>query len=423
MSVAAAQLLLQEHYIASLMLYLDVVETEQVATAEVDGVVIRVNPAFVQQLTASQRKTLLAHEVLHPALGNCFSFRKGKRDDIKWQIACDYAVNQILAEAKFEPLPNWLYNKEFKDMSAEEIYECLSSEDTNVDIIIKDLANMSDFDENTEKENKKEDMNETTREKPRKKRRKGKQEEDEIREKQDSQKTESDNEKRKQTKRNEEQERKLAKQWEENLLRSIYYSKQRGEQPDYIQIYVNKILNPQLPWQLILDQFLGETLRDDYNERLPDRRLYTLGIIYPDLETENMKNIIIAVDTSGSISEGEIQEFLSEIQEILFVRGVMSVRLIGCDAKIHYDEILNYGENVPNIWTGRGGTDFRPVFERIEKETILERKPACLLYFTDLFGEFPVETPSFPVLWITKTKTKKPPFGNVLYLSSEWFRP
>ena len=52
-----------------------------------------------------------------------------------------------------------------------------------------------------------------------------------------------------------------------------------------------------------------------------------------------------------------------------------------------------------------GGTDFRPTFERIEKEGY---EPACLVYLTDLCGPAPDSAPGYPVLWVSTTDTVGP---------------
>ena len=60
---------------------------------------------------------------------------------------------------------------------------------------------------------------------------------------------------------------------------------------------------------------------------------------------------------------------------------------------------------------GGGGTDFRPVFEAIEKSGII---PDVLVYFTDGYGTFPDKEPSYPVIWASITPGYAYPFGEVV---------
>ncbi|MCM8807966.1 MAG: VWA-like domain-containing protein, partial [Candidatus Omnitrophica bacterium] len=84
------------------------------------------------------------------------------------------------------------------------------------------------------------------------------------------------------------------------------------------------------------------------------------------------------------------------------------VYLIQNDAKIQKVEEIKYPNKLSNTIEiiGRGGTDFRPVFKYLEEKRI--KFP--LIFFTDLFGDFPDKSPQFPVLWITKS-SKKAPWG------------
>jgi predicted metal-dependent peptidase len=68
---------------------------------------------------------------------------------------------------------------------------------------------------------------------------------------------------------------------------------------------------------------------------------------------------------------------------------------------------------------GGGGTDFRPVFEKVAEEGL---EPACLIFMTDCMGTFPEEPPPYPVLWLSTIRPEElsegytPPFGELLYL-------
>ena len=125
-------------------------------------------------------------------------------------------------------------------------------------------------------------------------------------------------------------------------------------------------------------------------------------------------NLVIAIDTSGSISNDDLKGFFSEINSILNCVDEYKIFLIQCDAKIQsIDEYLSPKKiDIKELKIkGRGGTDFRPVFEYMRENNILYP----LIYFTDLMGTFPDYFPSFPVLWVTK-EGGEVPFGNIAKL-------
>ena len=107
-------------------------------TAMVDGRKIYYNPVWVETLTERERLGLLAHEVLHPALGQLW--RRGNRKRHLWLMATDYVVNDIIIRTKVKnslgqevpafdlPKP-YLYEARFTGMSAEQVYAILDKEE------------------------------------------------------------------------------------------------------------------------------------------------------------------------------------------------------------------------------------------------------------------------------------------------------
>ena len=123
-------------------------------------------------------------------------------------------------------------------------------------------------------------------------------------------------------------------------------------------------------------------------------------------------NIVVAIDTSGSIGQVEIDRFFAEMRGILEDCRPRNVYVMWCDAKVHkVDEI----DDVTQIDTlkpkGGGGTDFRPVFDWLKERAIV---PDSLVYFTDLMGSFPSAAPGYPVIWASTVKNGSYPWGNVV---------
>ena len=168
---------------------------------------------------------------------------------------------------------------------------------------------------------------------------------------------------------------------------------------------IDHLLQPQIPWRMLLARFLSNVARDDFTYMRPSRR--EGDAIFPSLRSAQV-DIAVAVDTSGSVKRGEIDEFLSEIDAI---KGQIRARitLLPCDAALVEGApwIFEPWEDfdVPDRLTGGGGTDFRPVFEWLDGHGV---QPDLLVYFTDARGTFPEAPPSYPVLWLVKGKEKCP---------------
>ncbi len=171
---------------------------------------------------------------------------------------------------------------------------------------------------------------------------------------------------------------------------------------------VDHLLQPKLPWRMLLARYMSATAREDYSYSRPSSRRGDPAV-YPSMRS-NETSIVVAVDTSGSIDQEEIQEFISEIDAIKSqVRA--SVTLLTCDSKLNYGcpwkfeawDAFQFDVEI----RGGGGTNFRPVFEWVEEQ---DKAPDLLVYFTDAEGLFPEVEPYFPVTWLVKGKAKVP-FG------------
>ena len=119
-------------------------------------------------------------------------------------------------------------------------------------------------------------------------------------------------------------------------------------------------------------------------------------------------DVVVALDTSGSISNNEIAEFIGEIDAIKsHLRA--RITLLACDAKLAEGTPWQFEPweafELPKKFSGGGGTSFEPVFDWAEQQ---DRKPDLLVYFTDAQGRFPKIEPAFPVIWLVKGKTPVP---------------
>jgi len=117
---ARTALLLDHPFFGSLLFRLKGEECRSIPTMATNGVFLRYNPAFVDTLNAATLAGVLAHEVMHPALQH--HTRRSKRDPVRWNEACDYAINPLLLDAGLSLPDDVLVDPRFRGMSAEQIY-------------------------------------------------------------------------------------------------------------------------------------------------------------------------------------------------------------------------------------------------------------------------------------------------------------
>ncbi len=138
-----------------------------------------------------------------------------------------------------------------------------------------------------------------------------------------------------------------------------------------------------------------------------------MGLILPSLKNQELPDIVLAIDSSGSVSGGLLSLFCAEISSILADFDTR-ITVLFCDAAVR--EALTFSRfDLPLRLDphGGGGTDFRPAFARVDE---LGLRPACLVYLTDMqCDRFPT-APDYPVLWAAYGpvgKQETPPFGEV----------
>lgn len=163
-----------------------------------------------------------------------------------------------------------------------------------------------------------------------------------------------------------------------------------GELRDHI-LQIGKIDPPKFDWRGYVRRFTGTStrvftrkLRRKHNKRYEGN---------PGLKIKMKQHMLLAIDTSGSVSDDELREFMSEIHHI-YKTGV-AVTIVQCDTKIV--SIEEFNGKTDNIKIGgRGGTSFDPVIDYFNANL---KKYTSLVYFTD--GEaYTGLTPKAPTLWV-----------------------
>jgi predicted metal-dependent peptidase len=197
--------------------------------------------------------------------------------------------------------------------------------------------------------------------------------------------------------------------WEVAVAQAQQVARQRGELPAGLARLVEEVLQPKVDWRQMLREFLSSHARNDYSWSPPNRRLLHQGLYLPGLRSEELGEVVLAVDTSGSIGPGELARFAAEVQAILEIFDC-SLTVLYHDAEVQKTQCWRSGDGPIHLEpAGGGGTSHVCVFDWIEREGVQATAVVCL---TDLYTEFPLYVPNVPVLWaVVGDNVTAPPFG------------
>ena len=427
LSAARTRLIIDKPFLGALVLRLPMEEAdpEWCKTTATDARKFYYNSEFIDCLSIEETQFMLSHEALHCALSH-FS-RRQHRLTHKWDLSCDYAINPLLIKDGLTPPPGTLHLREYEGMTAEEIYPLIDDlDDTEtLDQHIYDDST-SDSENNVAPPPKDDSDTDNTRKEKLPSQGKGSQQSPEQKDSGGGNLPSAENDKEgggksepaeqkdvnagkgaeKPQPLSHQEKENLSVQWQQRLAGAAQQAMQAGKLDGEMARMVDFLLQPQLPWRNLISRYLNSLARDDYSYTRPSTRRGDPAI-YPSLRSAQL-DIAIALDTSGSISLTEIQEFVSEIDS-LKAQMRARVTLLACDSDLAegcpwvfepWDEF-----SLPKSIKGGGGTRFTPVFEWANKQ---DKMPDILVYFTDADGEFPKVEPSFDVLWLVKGKSKVP---------------
>ncbi|MCK4743248.1 MAG: hypothetical protein KAT25_05470 [Sulfuriflexus sp.] len=406
LAAARTRLILDKPFLGALVLRLPMLQGDAswCKSTATDAKTFYYNHDYIDSMSVEQAQFVLAHEALHCALSH-FS-RRQHRIKHRWDLACDLAINPILINEGMQPIPDTLYDKQYDGMTAEEIYPTID------DLDDRETQDQHVYDEDDREQNENNELDDGDSDKDDKPN-------DDKGMGGNQPQTDKDN----QSKGNEAEldenfggagqppplteaeKESLSVQWQQRLAGAAQTAMQSGKMGDALARLVDHFLQPQLPWRMLLARYMTGIARDDYSFQRPSRR--EGEAILPSLRSSQI-DVTVVIDTSGSISDDEVAEFISEIDAI---KGQMRARitLLACDDHVSENAPWLFEPwdtfDVPNDMMGGGATDFRPAFEFTEQ---LGKQPDLLIYFTDAEGEFPAYEPAFPVIWLVKGKQKTP---------------
>jgi len=412
-------LLMHEPFFGNVALKMTLDEDPRIPTFATNGEILKYNPEFAMELSHDELNGVIAHEVMHVALMH--HLRRKERKPHFWQIACDHAVNLILDKAGFDLPGNPYKSEEFRDMTAEQIYEIIHAEGKNDGP--GQPSDDSDGDGNGDPSNKNQQS-------------KGDQPSD------GQGKDGKDNDQPTQDPGGcgviedangldsmTDQEREyLEKEWKDSVSQAAIAQKMQGNVPAWLEEMVGAMKAPKIHYTELLRDFLEEKTKNDYSWMHPNTRYGHVtreqGIALPGMYSEDVGNIGFIIDSSGSVSKKEKERYASEISGVLEDFPNLKIDVIYVDTRVaNVQHLTNDDLPVELEFEGGGGTSFKPGFEWIEEN---DQEPKAVIYFTDGYCSSYPEEPSYPVLWLCtsgeetmKSGYRAAPFGEVIGLEIE----
>lgn len=404
MSRIRARLLLKEPFFGSLAMRLQMIEDNSPLcdTMMTNAIDIRWNRKFVESMTEAEQWGVLAHEVLHCALAH--PHRRNNRDPRYWNLACDFAINPMLLDAGFklpgqpinfstpDGVKGYLFDIQYKGMTAEQIYSKLPKKPQAPGGAggsggVKpqpgkgkgaqapgkgeppqpgDITTGSFGDAPTGKDVEADEM------------------------------TEHD--------------------WQMAAEQAARVALAAGKLPLGADRLLQQSREPKIDWKTELRRFLTNQVPYDYSFNRPNRRFISQGIYLPGAVKENVGKIVVAIDTSGSVTQQMLEQFAAEMTAILTEAHPSEIVVIYCDAEVNGTETFTPNDGAVKLkMKGGGGTMFKPVFNWVEKNNT---HPVALIYMTDLESSDTPKEPEYPTLWVTpEWVSAKGPFGETLRIA------
>jgi predicted metal-dependent peptidase len=183
-----------------------------------------------------------------------------------------------------------------------------------------------------------------------------------------------------------------------------------GDLPGDLRREIDGSLAPKLSWQEILRRFVSEKINAGTTWTKRNRRF--TDIYMPSHQSLGIRSLLVAVDTSGSISKATLAQFMGELNAIREDTKPALTTVLACDARIKSVQEFDAYEDIVFKGLGGGGTNFAPVWDFVQT---MAEKPAAIIYFTDGMGHWGKE-PQTPVLWAL-TRPASPPFGQSVFVS------
>lgn len=195
------------------------------------------------------------------------------------------------------------------------------------------------------------------------------------------------------------------------VLRTAQACKSRGHIPAELQDTIARLEKPfkrVYDWKRAFRRFLGNSYSE--NKKTSRRKESRRFIGAAGKKHLKRASVLVAVDTSGSVSEKELLEFASELTYMH--KAGSHIHVLECDAAIT-DE-YDYKPGCLTTVSGRGGTEFEPVIDYYRKRY---KMYDTLVFFTDGYASVDLDIPQNNILWVISSEGARKEYpGKVIYI-------
>lgn len=384
LTTARVGLLLRHSFFGNLATRLKLINADEwCQTAATDGRNFYYNSRFIKMLRPKEVEFLFGHEVLHCVYDH-FGRRKD-RDPRLSNIAADYCVNADLKKhqiGEFITTVPCLYDSKYEGWSYEQVYDDLyeNAEKISMQDLIDQLLDdhldgdkgQGDGDENGS--GKRPILSDAERQ----------QIKDEI---------------------------------TEAMLSAAQNCRNAGDIPAGVRRIIEELTEPKIDWRQMLRMQIESTIKADFTWMRPSRRGWHMDAVLPGMKNDEMIDIVIFWDTSGSMTQAMLRDQASEVKGIMEQYDAYRIHVATFDTQVHNPKVYT-SDNIEDIMEydmkGGGGTDFTAMYDYLKEEEI---EPKKMIVFTDgyPFGSWGDEN-YCDVVWILHGTTSiVPPFGEYSY--------
>ena len=381
LTTARVGLLLRASFFGNLATRLKLINADEwCPTAATDGRNFYYNSRFIELLRPKEIEFLFGHEVLHCVYDHMG--RRGERDPQLWNIADDYCVNSDLIKhkvgEKITTVP-CLYDPKYDGLCAEEVYDILyeKADKINIGDLVKKLLDQH-LDGQGDGENGMPTLTEAEKAAIR----------DEIR---------------------------------EAVLAAAATVDGAGNLPAGVKRLIQDLTAPKMGWRELLRMNLESTIKSDFSWMRASRKGWHMDAILPGRKPDELIDIAVAIDTSGSISGDMLKDFLSEIAGIMEQFNSYKIHVFTFDTDVHNPQQYD-SDSLDSITEyeckGGGGTDFAVIFQYLKDNEI---EPKRLVCFTDMYPCGSWGDPNYcDTLFVGHgTTTIVAPFGQTTYYTKD----
>ncbi|VVC06373.1 Putative metallopeptidase domain protein [uncultured archaeon] len=355
-------------------------------TMAVDYKYLYYNHAFVDRLTIEELVFVFSHEMYHLVYDHLG--RGEGLDRNLYNCAADYVVNAELVDSKIGEMPvnkktkepTCLYDKKYAGWASEKVYDDLKKKtdkmtldqlvDKLLDVHLRQSQNDGDG-------NGKPGPNGPAS-------------------------------------ISKEERKRLRNQLKQEIISAAQMSG-IGNLPAGIQRLVGNLVSPRMDWKTLIQTQLASLIPADYSFQRVNRKGWDIDAILPGQIEEQMIDLAIYLDMSGSITDPMVRDFLSEVKGIMDQYPMHKIR-IGCFDTNVYNEKIFESDNGDDIRTyapkGGGGSDASCIFTHLKKEHVI---PLKAIIFTDGFLSSFGDAHYCPTLWIIAGSDVIPPWGMHAY--------